>query len=185
MDTKDKCMLRKLVCVIIFDILAIAAITFMLYTVVYKHNQPTFMGYSLATVKSESMLPMLEVDDVVITKKQDYYKRGDIVIYKVWKIHVVHRIIHSYEEDGEIKYVTKGDNNDLRDRKKSTNENIVGKVIYIIPGFGTVIKVISYTTIVAIISFMIGFVYDMRKDKRDKRRKKRRGIEDVQDREVQ
>lgn len=164
----------KLIRVIILDIIAIFILTCTLYKVFYKHEQPTFMGYSIATVKSESMLPTLEVDDVVITKKQDRYRREDIIIYKVWKIHVVHRIIHSYEEDGVIKYVTKGDNNELRDRKKSTNDNIVGKVVYILPGFGTVIKVVSYTAVVAIVAFSIGFAYDIKKSKQ-------KGKKDVSD----
>lgn len=166
MTDKQKRLLPKLIKVIIFDIISILLIVYMMYTVFYKHDQPTFMGYSIATVRSESMIPLLEVDDVVITQKQDKYERDDVIIYKVWKIHVVHRIINVYEKDGITMYTTKGDNNDLRDRKQSTSDNIVGKVIYILPGFGTLIKFISYATVIAIISFTIGYIYDYKKGKK-------------------
>lgn len=164
MDNEKK-LKKKLFIVIVFDIIAVLLMSYMIYTVAYKHDQPTFMGYSIATVKSESMLPILEVDDVIITNKQDRYRINDIVVYKVWKIHVVHRVINKYNVDGVTYYTTKGDNNELRDKKQSTTNNIVGKVIYILPGFGTYIQCISYTTIVVIVAFIIGFIYDGKKRK--------------------
>ena len=75
--------------------------------------------------------------DAVIVLDTKEIKLYDIIEYKLDKIRVVHRVV-SIEKynNGEILYITKGDNNNVVDKEKVTEDQIVGKVLFKIPYIG-------------------------------------------------
>ena len=82
-------------------------------------------------VASESMKPEFTLGDVVIIKKcnpKDVIV-GDIIQYKLDNYTVVHRVIEKTENNGEIAFTTKGDNNNSPDAKAVTEEQLIGKAI--------------------------------------------------------
>lgn len=96
-------------------------------------EKPTVFGYTPTIVVSGSMLPTLEINSMNIIKNcgvQDVYM-NDIVVY--WsddlRINIIHRVIDIKYEDGEKKFITKGDNNPVVDSGYVTSDNIVGKVV--------------------------------------------------------
>ena len=96
-------------------------------------EKPTVFGYTPTIVVSGSMLPTLEINSMNIIKNcgvQDVYM-NDIVVY--WsdelRINIIHRVIDIKYEDGEKKFITKGDNNPVADSGYVTSDNIVGKVV--------------------------------------------------------
>lgn len=97
--------------------------------------QPTVFGYSSAVVVSGSMSGAIEVNDMIFTKACDDYAVGDIIMFVSGKSAVTHRIVER-TEDG---FITKGDANNTPDAQIVTVENIVGKVIFVVPGFGLLI----------------------------------------------
>jgi signal peptidase len=89
-------------------------------------------------IVTESMHPKIKVGDVVITKKMaiDKIEVGDIVHVKRNDYYVIHRVIEKKMTQGQIQLITKGDNNKTKDYSPVTNEQVVGKVVLIIPKIG-------------------------------------------------
>lgn len=97
--------------------------------------QPRVLGYSSAVVVSGSMSGSIEVDDLVVTAASDSYAVGDIIMFRSGGSVVTHRIV----EEKENGYITKGDANNAPDLEAVDPENIIGKVIFVIPKIGLLI----------------------------------------------
>ncbi|MBQ9915084.1 MAG: signal peptidase I [Clostridia bacterium] len=102
-------------------------------------NHPNILGYANAIVISGSMSPEIEIDDLVVTKKQAEYHVGDIVTVDNGKSFVTHRIIEETPEG----FITKGDANNSPDAFVATNENISGKVIKVFSGGGKYVAILQ------------------------------------------
>ena len=96
-------------------------------------------------VLSGSMLPYIEVKDIVITKKipAEELEVGDIITFiapdsRYGGISITDRILDKYYDEalGSYTYRTKGDANNVADSALVPNENILGKVILKIPKLG-------------------------------------------------
>lgn len=94
--------------------------------------------YGLYEVLSGSMMPTIEIGDGTVTQKVDsnLLEVGDVIVFNYSSSsnqYIIHRIVEKIEEDGQIKYRTKGDSNVLADNVLVTLEMILGKVIDITP----------------------------------------------------
>ena len=97
--------------------------------------------YQAITILSDSMEPIFGPSDVVIYKKLEKnslqeIQVGDIIIYSVEDKNIVHRVVDVIEEDGVIKYQTKGDNNNTADSKLVDISQIKGIYLFSIKYFG-------------------------------------------------
>lgn len=101
--------------------------------------------YGAYVVLTGSMLPEIQVYDVVITKKQDAkdLQEGDVITFASSDARfagtvITHRIIKKNYSSKNKSYTfqTKGDNNNVADSALVTPENIYGKVILKIPKLG-------------------------------------------------
>lgn len=97
-------------------------------------KQPTLFGYSSAVVITGSMSGSIEVNDLVITHKEDNYLPGDIIMFHSGTHVVTHRIVECVTEG----FLTKGDANNATDQDIVVGEQIIGKVILVIPRLGVV-----------------------------------------------
>ena len=113
------------------------------------YSAPTFNAY---VVLSGSMLPTIEIKDVVVTKKipEEKLQIGDIITFispdpRFGGISVTHRIIEKIydEKQGIYTYRTQGDNNNIYDSVPVPNANILGKVILKIPKLGYIQDILS------------------------------------------
>ena len=110
-----------------------------IYKMRVKNEQvPTFLGFASVEVIGNSMYPTLEIGDIIIIFKSGNYKVGDIVTF-VDSVGVVvtHRVVE-VREDGT--YATAGDYTGSEDLQFLTNNDIVGKVILTLSGFGNVVR---------------------------------------------
>ena len=81
----------------------------------------------LYKIQSGSMVPELQVGEIIILVKQKNYKTKDIITYNVGNSYfITHRIVQTTEKG----YITKGDANNTEDEKIVTKEQIQGKVIF-------------------------------------------------------
>lgn len=96
----------------------------------------TVFGFSLAVVASGSMDPALSVDDLVLIQAKEAYSVGDIITFERDGVLVTHRIAGIQQED----FLTKGDANAVMDQAPVAQEQIVGKVIVVIPYVGKVLS---------------------------------------------
>ena len=133
----------------IFIWLLLIGVTLLIYVVDIKVKQMrgdyTPPKYNAYVVLTGSMLPEIKVEDVVITKKTEPEKlnEGDIITFassdeRYYGTIITHRIIKKYYDSTTKKYtyVSKGDNNNVRDNALVEQDNIYGKVILRIPKLG-------------------------------------------------
>ena len=116
-------------------------------------------GYSIFTVKTGSMEPVIKQNDVIIVKSQDFYEVDDIITYKEDKSFITHRIISVRGHD----IITQGDANNAKDTA-ITDDVIIGKVVKIYSDLGVWQKVFTTPKIiimvfVTLILFDIAFSY--------------------------
>ncbi len=94
----------------------------------------------LMVVVSESMVPTLNVGDIIVVRGRPTYEVNDIVVYRtvLYSKPIVHRIISIKGEH----YITKGDHNTFADPGTIAppdgivRDNIQGKVVFVVPKLG-------------------------------------------------
>jgi signal peptidase len=112
-----------------------------------RENTFSLGKYSVYNVLTDSMLPTFGSGSILIVKdvRQNEIKNGDIItFYPVEDNSTVltHRIIGLAEEDGEIKYQTQGDNNNVPERHPVDYGKIIGKVVFYADGWGNYLLMI-------------------------------------------
>lgn len=128
-------------------LLAAFLIYYVIATNIYARKGERFKPIvSLYTIISGSMLPTIQVYDVVVNQRIDdptKLQEGDIITFiSQSKINygetITHRIIKVTYEDGKYYYTTKGDYNLVPDESPVEYNNVIGKVILKIPQLGQV-----------------------------------------------
>ena len=90
-------------------------------------------------IASNSMAPKIHRGDIVIIKDTDVktVKKGDIIRYKMDTYYVVHRVVNITEdEDGNLLFIMKGDNNDNIDLFPVKESQYAGTIKLNIPYLG-------------------------------------------------
>lgn len=101
-----------------------------------------FFTYRPIAIVSDSMVPKFARGDAVVVKKlsnkeKKSLKKNDIIQYSLDGRTIVHRIHKKIkDENGNITYQTKGDNNNAPDDKLVTLKQVKGKVTFVVPYAG-------------------------------------------------
>lgn len=141
-------------------------------------KNPSFFNISLYSVVSESMSPRIKVNDIVVVKKgysNDEFREGNIITFKKDNGEIVtHRIEKIVLSDLQNSYITKGDNNETVDEEVVRYEDIIGKVIYVMPNLGNMFALLKnkYFFASCMIILILVTLYDLRVKKRKLERKK-------------
>ena len=88
----------------------------------------SIFGYRVYRIATGSMKPYLNINDVVIVKKYNQYKVGDVITYKDDNHFITHRIV----KINKNKITTKGDANNTVDESFSKSK-IQGRVMCKVP----------------------------------------------------
>lgn len=95
-------------------------------------------GFKFYSVKTESMTPVLTVNDIVCAYPVSFesLNKGNIITYVIDNkgTTVTHRIVSIDEDNRAVQ--TKGDNNEYPDIEPVEEENIIGKMVFKIPLLG-------------------------------------------------
>ena len=142
------------------------------------NKTPSFLGYKTYVIVSGSMEPEINIGDIVIAKecKKDDLKNGDIISYRKGQSVVTHRIIEIKIEEENIKYITKGDNNNIEDSETIEYDQIEGLVINRIPKIGKFTLLLQGKILIIVIAIIIylyvtkAFNIGRRKDIRNQKR---------------
>lgn len=178
---KEKAKMAKKV----IEIIAIILIyNIILIVISSKHNIGfnNIFGYKAYIIKTNSMEPTININDVIITKKvkDDEIKVHDIITFIQDGEVITHRITKIDNDDNKIKFTTKGDNNNIEDTFKITYDSIEGKHILTIPYLGILVQILQNKIIFLIILLIIlifMFIGIQRQEKKEYRREKKK-IED-------
>ena len=126
----------KILILVIVGIVLLANLYRLAARELFKVNAPTVFGFSSAVVLTGSMSGTIEPDDLIITHKQSDYMVGDVVMYQTGGTPVTHRIVSESDKG----YRTKGDANNTDDGTDIPKEDVVGKVVLVIPKIGAAIR---------------------------------------------
>ncbi len=176
----------------IFILLLLIGITLLIYVADIKIREskgdfspPTYNAYVVLT---GSMLPEIQVYDVVLTKKTDAenLQEGDVITFassdpRFQGTRITHRIIKKNYDAEQKKYTfqTKGDNNNVADSALVDANNIYGKVILKIPKLGYLQQFLATDggwIIVILIPCLAVISYDIVKLAKGLKRKKYKNI---------
>lgn len=149
---------------IIFSILTgiLFVFTLLLMFIGIKANtsgdRPKIFGYAYSAVPTDSMVSAIMPGDIVVTKMTPFSELevDDIIVFysSVDNIYKVHRI----KEINENGIITQGDNVPIADTEITTIDTYDGKVVKVIPKFGTLIlsyKNLFFALIIISFSYII------------------------------
>jgi len=117
---------------IFFFLLAIAAF----FSI--SANTSLLGNYKSYVIQSGSMENTIMTGDIILIKSMPQYNKYDVITFKEGGERIVtHRIIQVNEaEAGKSDFVTKGDANRSIDNDVVTQEQILGKVMFVVPKVG-------------------------------------------------
>ena len=124
---KIKIIINIIIIIIIIPIFLINAII-LINSFMYPDEIPSFFGWKPFIVLSGSMETEIYAGDIAVVKEvnTEDLKKGDIIAFKNGDIVITHRIEEIIEENGQTKYITKGDNNNIVDSEYVFQEQIEG-----------------------------------------------------------
>ncbi len=122
---------------VVFGILLLIAIYINIQTKVLGNEYANFFGYSIFEVQTNSMEDAIIAGDLILVQLTKSAELNDIITFKQDGVFVTHRVIEAYKGT----YITKGDANSAKD-KPIDEEEIVGKVVNILPNLGLLQKTI-------------------------------------------
>lgn len=139
---------------------------------ILKQEYNTFFGFSIFNISSGSMKETIQIDDIIIVKQEENFNEGDVITFFQDDQIVTHRIIEILD-DGN--FITKGDANNSKD-SKVFKQNVIGKVIKVLPKGGVWVKVFSDGKVIACIVItliFIGITLENDENKKEQKRRKR------------
>lgn len=146
--------------------LSAAVLALLLGVAVAVIGLPALVGGSAMTVLTQSMEPRLPPGTLVVIRPTpvDEIRVGDVVTYQIRSGEaavVSHRVISKTYENGELTFITQGDNNDAPDADPVQAVQIRGTLWYSIPLLGWVNNVLNGPNRTLVVGVVAGglFVY--------------------------
>lgn len=164
MNMKKKNIYERIINVILdificlFGVILLISIYNGIQVKILGNEYSSFFGYSIFEVQTGSMAETINIGDWIIVKSSNKILIDDIVTYEQDGEFITHRVKESYKGT----YITKGDANNTKDDKPISQNQIVGRVVKILPHFGIFRKTIFNpgVLIALIITFyLFGFVF--------------------------
>jgi signal peptidase len=125
---------------------------------------PTLVGGSAMTVLTQSMEPGLPPGTLVVIRPTpvDDIRVGDVVTYQIRSGEsavVSHRVTAKTYSDGELTFVTKGDNNDAVDPEPVREVQIRGTLWYSLPLLGWVNSILNGANRTVVLAIVAGGLF--------------------------
>ncbi|MYL41404.1 signal peptidase I [Virgibacillus salexigens] len=135
---------------ILLRFLFVLMVIFVLFIVIQllrnPGQPPSLFSFQPFTVLSNSMNPTFETGDMVIVKRLEAseIQENDVITFKeAADKYITHRVSEVILQQGDIQFVTKGDNNNVVDETLVSAKNVIGKQVFMIPNVGFISKFIS------------------------------------------
>ena len=116
-----------IIVILLLPILFVSGVI-LINSIIIPDEIPSFFGWKPFIVLSGSMETEIFPGDIVVVKEIDAkdLKENDVIAFKSGDIVVTHRVIEIKEDEGLVKYITKGDNNNTRDMGYVLPDNVEG-----------------------------------------------------------
>ena len=142
------CILNILIMVVV--VITIIGLYYMAQVKILNKDYANIFGYTFFEVATGSMANTINIGDIVVVKVNEAFKENDIIVYKEENSFITHRVIKIDGQD----LITRGDANNSED-KPIKSDQILGKVIYVIPKIGIWRKILASPEILGMIIIFI------------------------------
>lgn len=178
--SKSRRILNTVINVVLIVAIVVAAMsTYISFMSTSGSGAPSFFGYSIMTIESNSMSPIINEGDLVIGKAvpKNVDKRhefamdlrpGDIITYQTIingePALNTHGIYNIYDGGDFVYFETKGENNDYVDPATVHENSLEAKYLFRIPAVGSVVKYIQSPVgffLVVVIPALIFFIFHL------------------------
>lgn len=140
----------NLLLVLVF-ILIIIGVYYLMQIKVFGNKYGNIFGYTFFEVATGSMADTIEIGDAVVVKITKDIEDNDIIVYQEGDNFITHRLIEK-NDNGEL--ITRGDANNSEDAP-ITEDQVLGKVIKIIPKLGIIKNAILSPKVLVLITILI------------------------------
>ena len=171
-----KLIIKRLLKIIYVPIIASIVLITMLagYKKYVKHeNNISILGFRQYIVATSSMEPQYKIGDLIIIKEtpKEQIKVGDVINFFAENgvDTITHRVTHVVNENGQIFFKTKGDNNNSEDSELINSNQVQGVIVFKISKVGTIMTRILTETGISILFVFIIISYIRDKNKDEKR----------------
>ena len=136
---------------VISALLMIAAVFILLNILLTRQgNVPQVFGYTTLRVVTGSMEPAIAIDSLIVVRDvpAEEIKTGDIISFysedpALGGTVNTHRVTAISKTDEKLVFQTQGDANNVPDIYGTDSEHLIGKVIWVSPILGRVLKLVS------------------------------------------
>ena len=142
------CILNILITVVV--VITIIGLYYMAQVKILNKDYANIFGYTFFEVATGSMTNTINIGDIVVVKVNETFKENDIIVYKEENSFITHRVIKIDGQD----LITRGDANNSED-KPIKSDQILGKVIYVVPKIGIWRRVLASPEILGMIIISI------------------------------
>ena len=142
------CILNILITVVV--VITIIGLYYMAQVKILNKDYANIFGYTFFEVATGSMANTINIGDIVVVKVNEAFKENDIIVYKEENSFITHRVIKIDGQD----LITRGDANNSED-KPIKSDQILGKVIYVVPKIGIWRRVLASPEILGMIIISI------------------------------
>lgn len=125
---------------------------FVLFTVVMTKSgeAPEVFGYSVFRVLTGSMEPGIPEDSLILVKRMgpEAIRSGDVISYYSTDPELngavnTHRVVSVEQEEGQYRFITKGDANAVEDEYPAAGKSLLGKVVFVSYPLGIAVNFLS------------------------------------------
>ena len=137
-----------------------------------------YYGNDIMVITSDSMVPTLMPHDLIIVKETniDQVQVDDIITFDSHMVGIgiiAHRAIAVEDDDGQIGLDTKGDNVEQPDPWTVHEEDLIGKVVDVIPSMGILlIDPVRYSLVAVIVITAISLLREITTEAKNTPKKK-------------
>lgn len=100
------------------------------------NKTPDLFGKKAFIIVSGSMIPTIQIGDIVFVDANEQVETGDIIAFRRNTSVIVHRVIKSIDLEENAMFQTKGDNNNAADLELVTTDKVEGVYQFKIPYIG-------------------------------------------------
>ena len=125
---------------IIIGIVIIVNATLIIKSAINPKKAPDLFGKKAFVIISGSMIPTIQIGDIVVLNDDVNAAIDNIIGFRnKTSTVIVHRVINEKENEGDVQYQTKGDNNNVADIDWVKKDDIEGIYIFKIPFIGKIL----------------------------------------------
>lgn len=157
-DNKKKTNVKKIINIIeyivIFIIIFVNAL-FIVKSIKNPNKTPDLQGKKAFIIVSGSMIPTINIGDVVIIQDTDKIQVNDIIAFRKESIVIVHRVIKEMNVNGKVMYQTKGDNNNIADLELVDINTVEGVYKFKVPFIGKILLFLYDNLAIIVVTIML------------------------------